>query len=91
MFYIYILKSKQNGSYYIGSCKNLEIRLSMHNKGLVKSTKRYIPWVLIYNESFKELKGSRLRELQIKSWKNRKAIEKLYKSRILENKGGPLA
>lgn len=79
MFYVYILKSDKNGSYYIGSCKNTERRLHQHNQGLVKSTKRYIPWNLVYNENYNNLKTTRKRELQIKSWKKRTAIENLIK------------
>lgn len=79
MFYIYILKSEKNSSYYIGSCKNLEVRLKLHNSGLVRSTKRYLPWQLVYSESFYNLERARHRERQIKSWKKRQAIENLIK------------
>jgi len=77
MFFVYILKSKINGAYYIGSCEDISIRFNQHNKGLVKSTKRYLPWRLIHKESFDTLSGARKRELQIKSWKSRKAIERM--------------
>lgn len=77
MFYTYILKSLLNNSYYIGSCKNIEKRLDLHNNGLVKSTKRYRPWQLIYKEIYAKLGEARKRELQIKSWKKRVSIENL--------------
>jgi len=79
MFFVYILKSHKNKSFYIGSCKNLECRFKLHNNGLVKSTKRYAPWTIIYGESFYNSKDARKRELQIKSWKNRERIENLIK------------
>ena len=95
MFCIYILKSQKNKSYYVGSRKNIEGRLNQHNKGLVKSTKRYAPWDLAYFEYYDNLKKARKKELQIKSWKKRSAIENLMKhfkifnkSRILDNFGG---
>lgn len=69
MFFIYIIQSEKNKSFYVGSCENFEYRLKLHNKGSVKSTKRYIPWVLVYKENFHDLKDARKRELQIKSWK----------------------
>ncbi len=81
MFYIYILQSIRNGSYYIGSCENVKIRLAQHNKGKVKSTKRYTPWNIIYMEEFVDLGSARQREKQIKSWKKRNAIENLIKHR----------
>jgi putative endonuclease len=77
MFFVYILKSKIKGAYYIGSCENISIRFNQHNKGLVKSTKRYLPWSLVYKESFDTLARARKRELQIKSWKSRRAIERI--------------
>ncbi len=82
MFFVYILQSRKNKSFYVGSCENLEHRFKLHNKGLVKSTKRYIPWVIVYKENFHNLKDARRRELQIKSWKKRELIEKLIKFRF---------
>ncbi len=79
MFYIYILKSLINDSYYVGSCEDVDKRFNLHNKGLVKSTKRYIPWELKYVGGYKTLSEARKREVQIKSWKKRIAIERLIK------------
>ncbi|MFH1656969.1 MAG: GIY-YIG nuclease family protein [bacterium] len=79
MFYLYILKSQLNLSFYIGSCHDIKKRIKLHNQGLVKSTKRYIPWNIIYIESYNDLKSAKKRELQIKSWKKRSAIERLIK------------
>jgi putative endonuclease len=77
MFCTYIIKSEKNNSYYIGSCEDIENRFNKHNNGLVKSTKRYTPWVLVYKEEFSTLSEARKREYQIKSWKSRKAIERI--------------
>lgn len=82
MFNLYILQSKINGAYYIGSCEDAQVRLSQHNKGLVPSTKRYVPWCMIYTEEYDTLSQARKREDQIKSWKKRSAIEKLITSKI---------
>lgn len=79
MFYLYILKSKNFGTYYVGVSENVENRLKMHNNGEVKSTKFKKPWVLIYKESFKTLSEARKRESYIKSLKKRKSIENLIK------------
>ncbi len=46
-FYVYILKSKKDGKMYIGSTKNLRIRINEHMKGEVKSTKDRRPFKLI--------------------------------------------
>jgi putative endonuclease len=76
-YYIYILKSKRNNSFYVGSCENIKNRLEQHNNGESSSTKRFIPWELIYSERYNILSEARKREYQIKSWKKRSAIEKL--------------
>ena len=77
MYYTYILKSQKNNSYYIGSCQDTKERIIEHNAGRVKSTRRYLPWKLVYFEKYDTLKEARQRERQIKSWKKRSAIEKL--------------
>ena len=80
MFWVYILQSTKNNSYYIGSCTDIDLRLKQHNRALVKSTKRFIPWKLVYKESYVKLSLARIRELQIKSWKKRLAVERLIKT-----------
>ncbi|MGB9883622.1 MAG: GIY-YIG nuclease family protein, partial [Microgenomates group bacterium] len=83
MFFVYILKSKRDGRYYVGCTNNVLRRLSEHNNGLSKYTKNFIPWDLVYKESFMTLKEARKREKQIKSWKKRLAIEKLIKDSVV--------
>ena len=85
MFFTYILKSEKNNAFYIGSCQNLKIRINLHNKGLVKSTKRSKPWLLYYYESYSTLKEARKREKQIKSWKKRQPIENLVLKKLVED------
>jgi len=79
MSFVYILKSIMNEAYYVGSCMDIVERLKRHNEGSVRSTKRYIPWNLVYFEEYKNLKEARKREKQIKAWKKRRAIENLIR------------
>ncbi|MEK7553648.1 MAG: GIY-YIG nuclease family protein [Patescibacteria group bacterium] len=79
MFYIYIIKSLKTKKYYIGSSSNIEKRLKQHNSYRVKSTKSFVPWELIYTESFTNRNIAVKREQQLKNWKSREAIEKLIK------------
>ena len=46
-YYVYILKSEKNGDIYVGSTEELEKRITLHNKGRVRSTKAYKPWFLL--------------------------------------------
>ncbi len=44
-FIVYINYSEAFDTYYIGQTVNFDSRLLLHNAGLVKSTKPYLPWI----------------------------------------------
>ena len=44
-YIVYINYSKAFDTYYIGQTENFDSRLLLHNAGLVKSTKPYLPWI----------------------------------------------
>ena len=50
MIFTYLLKSKKDSSYYTGITDDLEDRLKRHNKGRIISTKKKIPWDLVYKK-----------------------------------------
>lgn len=66
MFYVYILRSKQDHDLYIGSTNDLRRRFKEHNEGKVYSTKLRIPFELIYYEAYKAEKDARTREHNLK-------------------------
>lgn len=43
-YYVYILFSPEFDKYYIGQTNDVQQCLVRHNKGLVISTKAYLPW-----------------------------------------------
>ncbi len=67
MFFVYILYSSRFDRYYIGLSINCENRLKQHNSGKSKSTKPFIPWIIIYKEEFKTRIEARKREKYLKS------------------------
>ena len=67
MFYTYILKSSKSGKFYYGHTKDLRQRYSLHNQGLVPSTKPFKPWVLVWYCGFQTLKQAKDFELYLKS------------------------
>lgn len=78
-----ILKSwselnKNMKSYYIGSTKDLKRRLENHNSGKSKFTKNRRPLQLKYTEEYDNYKLAFRREKQLKSWKKRIALERLF-------------
>lgn len=84
MYCVYILKSKQNNQYYVGYANDFDIRLKLHNTNKVPSTKNLGPWGVFHTEQFQTEREAVKRERQIKSWKSRKAIERL---KFLQNRG----
>ena len=75
MFYVYTLLSEQNKDIYIGYSEDLKKRLNEHNNGLVKATKGYKPWKLVYYEAYVAKPDATRRETQLK--KNHQAKKDL--------------
>ena len=70
--YMYILECS-DGSYYTGSTKNLEYRLSQHQAGEgANHTKQYSPVKLIYSEEFTRIDWAFNREKQVQGWSREK-------------------
>ncbi len=77
MYYCYILYSEKLDKYYIGSTGDLEGRLQRHNTSNHGFTSTGKPWIMKYSEVFENKTLALKRELQLKNWKNRNAIEEL--------------
>ncbi len=75
--YVYILQSKQDGSYYVGSTQDIQERLERHNQGRTKYTKSKRPWELVYSEEHPDRSKAIKREDEIKSRKSRDFIKQL--------------
>ena len=76
-YYVYILQSEKDQSYYIGYTSNLEKRLEYHNSGRQRYTKYRKPFKLIYFEEFETKSDALKRESQIKRYKGGEAFKKL--------------
>jgi putative endonuclease len=75
-YYIYLLKSSSDKSWYIGYTSNLIKRFESHNKGLNVATKNKRPWELIYYEAYKNRLDAKKREVFLKSGSGRKFLKK---------------
>jgi len=78
-FYMYVLKSLKNGELYIGYTENLKVRLEKHNCGAVTSTKRYLPWKLIYYEACLNREDAQRREKYFKTNQGRRLMKRRLK------------
>jgi len=76
--WIYILQSLKNGRYYIGSSKDVKVRLNeFHNKGKVKATKYQRPWIIVFKQKCKSETIAKQIEAKLKSYKSRRIIESI--------------
>jgi putative endonuclease len=76
MFYIYILKSKQDNKFYTGYSGNLRKRLIEHKRGNVDSTKNRRPLELIYYEAYGDKMSALKREKFLKTTKGKIQLRK---------------
>ena len=66
--YVYILRCS-DGSYYVGSTRDVELRVIAHNNGrAAKYTAIRRPVELVYYEKHKSIASACARERQIKGW-----------------------
>ena len=78
-FYVYILQSLQDGTFYKGSSTRPAERLVEHNNGLCRYTKNKIPWDLVYVEELPTKREMLVRELKLKRG-NKEYFQKLIES-----------
>ena len=54
MYFVYILQSEKDESYYTGITENIEKRIAEHNSGSAKYSKSKSPYKLIWYCAFSE-------------------------------------
>lgn len=78
VYTLYVLKSETAVKSYVGITDNLERRLKEHNSGKHLYTKRYVPWRVIYKETFDSFEEVRAREVYFKSATGRRHLKKIF-------------
>ncbi len=68
-YYVYILKSEMDGTYYKGSTSDYLKRLEEHNRGLSRYTSSKVPWRLVYVEEHPDKQSALIRERKLKKCK----------------------
>ena len=72
--YVYILLCS-NGKFYTGSTTDLEKRLEAHQEGRgANFTRKYLPFKLVYVETFERVDQAFEREKQIQGWSHKKKV-----------------
>jgi len=85
MFYNYVLQSRKSNDFYAGYTVNLKKRLKEHNQGLVKSTKQYKPWRLIYYEACLDKDDAKRREHYLKTSQGKRLLKRRLKEYFFNN------
>jgi putative endonuclease len=65
--YVYVLRSRKDGDFYVGFTKDLRARVASHNKGAIPSTRRRIPFDLAYWEGCLNQADATQREKYLKT------------------------
>ena len=73
-FYVYILQSLKDFSFYVGQCNDLDYRMSKHADGQSKYTASKRPLRLVYFEVYKTRNEAIAREREIKRKKSKQYI-----------------
>ncbi|MES2680628.1 MAG: GIY-YIG nuclease family protein [Bacteroidota bacterium] len=67
-FYVYIIQSRKDNSYYKGFTEDYFERLIQHNDGLSTYTSRKTPWNLVYLELYDLKREALVREKKLKKY-----------------------
>ena len=78
-FHAYILYSEKKDQYYIGHTGDkLQERLRKHNSNHKGFTGTTADWKIVHHESFDSKSSAYERERELKAWKSRARIEKVF-------------
>ncbi len=74
-YYLYILQSEKDDSFYVGITSDIKKRLLFHNNGWQRYTKNKRPWKLVYIREFSSKSEALKQERKIKKKKSKKYIK----------------
>jgi putative endonuclease len=82
VYYVYVIISEMDTSWYIGYTANLENRIVQHNSGKTTSTSRKRPWKIIYYEVSFNKEDAIAREKYLKSGMGRRYLKNRLKNQL---------
>ena len=77
--FVYILRFKKSGKFYVGSTSNIERIIKQHKRKHTATTRILGEFEVILIRELDSLEKARWAERKIKSWKRRDFIEKIIK------------
>ena len=78
-YFVYIIQSEIDNTYYKGFTENPEQRIRQHNNGESRYTSTKMPWKLVYLEEFETKREALIREKKIKRFNSQ------YLKGLIEN------
>jgi putative endonuclease len=81
-FYVYVLISQKDNSWYIGYTANLKERIIQHNSGKTLTTSKKMPWKILYYEVAFDKQDAIAREKYLKSGMGRRYLKNRLKNQL---------
>ncbi|MDO8584333.1 MAG: GIY-YIG nuclease family protein [bacterium] len=66
MYFVHLLQSEKDQTFYVGQTSGIDYRLAEHNGGKVYYTSRKKPYRLVYYEAYQTREAAVERERQLK-------------------------
>ncbi len=79
-YYVYVLRSLKDHWFYVGFSRDIRARVKAHNDGLVSSTKKRIPFELVYWEGCLSQADATYREKYLKTAWGKRYIKSRLKN-----------
>jgi len=77
MYFVYLIQSDIDNSFYVGYSQDPNKRLLAHNNGESTYTRRKMPWKLVYTEEYISKTEALKREKFLKAQRNTEFYKKL--------------
>lgn len=82
-WYVYVLRSKKDDNFYIGSTNDVYRRLEQHQRGENVSTAKRLPVVLLYFEAHRSKADALRREKYFKTTKGKVTVRQMLRDSLL--------
>jgi putative endonuclease len=83
MYYVYALRSRKDGRFYVGCTADLRKRIAEHNDGKARSTRHRVPFDLLYYEASGNQTDALHREKYLKTTYGKRYLKNRLKHELL--------
>ena len=76
-YFVYLLQSQVDFTFYVGYSNNPDLRLVRHNSGRSRYTSKKRPWKIVYLEKYDTKREALIRERFLKKQRNQEFYARL--------------